>query len=123
MKTSKTFSPFTKRPPAGKPSARRRDPMRWIVAGLVLLALIGIGAMETHVLMFRGGKDLMHALLEAGAFVLAAALPTGYLVYRYWFAEHIFMKPLKGWHAGAVDMDDGFHSGHEWPVLPIMRWL
>ena len=52
---------FTKRPIAGKPSVRRRDPMRWIVAGLVLLALIAIGTMEIHVLMFRGGKDLMHA--------------------------------------------------------------
>jgi hypothetical protein len=109
MKTREKLA-FTKRPSAGKPFARRSDPTRWIVAGLVLLALIGIGAMETNVLMFRGGKDLMRALLEAGAFVLAAALPAGYLVYRFWFAERSFMKPIKGWNAGAVDMDDDW--GH-----------
>jgi hypothetical protein len=111
----KTFDNLTssKRPPGGKPSARQRDPMRWIVAGLVSLALTGIGAMETHVLMIREGKDLLPAILEATAFALIAAIPIGYVVYRYWFEEHIFMKPLKGWHAGVVDMNDGFHAGHE----------
>jgi uncharacterized membrane protein YebE (DUF533 family) len=69
-------------------STCRRDPMRWKVAALVALALLGIGAMHTHVLMFRGGKDLLDALVETGGMILIAAIPLGYLVYRNWFTEH-----------------------------------
>lgn len=47
---------------------------------MVALALFGIGAMHTHVLMFRGGEDVLSALVESGSMVLIAALPVGYLV-------------------------------------------
>ncbi len=92
-----------------RPSPRRRDPMRWKVTALVALALLGIGAMHTYVLMFRSGEDVLSALVEAGGMILIAAIPIGYLVYRFWFAEHPLMKPLKGFTA-----DAGFDEYDMW---------
>lgn len=66
---------------------RKRDPARWIAAGLVTLALAGIGTMHAHVLMLRRGLDLLPAVAQAGGVILLAALPIGYLVYRFWFAD------------------------------------
>ncbi len=88
---------------------KRRDPMRWKVAALVALALLGIGAMHTHVLVFRRGEDVLSALIEAGGMILIAAIPIGYLVYRCWFSEHPLMKPLKGFTA-----DAGFDEYDMW---------
>lgn len=81
----------------------RRDPMRWKVAALVALALFGIGAMHTYVLMFRNGEDLLAALIEAGPMILIAAIPIGYLVYRSWFEEREFapVMSLNGFNAGS----------------------
>lgn len=90
-------------------TTRRRDPMRWKVAALVALALVGIGAMHAYVLMFRTSKNLLSALVEAGGMILIAAIPIGYLVYRFWFAEHPLMKPLKGFTA-----DAGFDEYDMW---------
>ena len=93
----------------GRATTRRRDPMRWKVAALVALALLGIGAMHTHVLMFRSGEDVLSALVETGGMIMIAAIPIGYLVYRLWFAEHPLMKPLKGFTA-----DAGFDKYDMW---------
>lgn len=66
---------------------RKRDPARWFAAGLAALALTGIGAMHAHVLMLRRGLDLLPAVAQAGGVILLAAIPIGYLVYRFWFAD------------------------------------
>ena len=75
--------------------------MRWIVAALATLALIGIGAMETHVLMLRQGKDLLPAILEATAFVLIAAIPIGYVVYRLLVRGTHFHETAQGMACGS----------------------
>lgn len=95
------------------------DPMRWKVAALVALALIGIGAMHAHVLMFRSGEDLLSALVEAGGLILIATLPVGYLVYRNWFTEYPigftsadengFTSPDED---GFEDYESGYVCGH-----------
>lgn len=86
----------------GRATTQRRDPMRWKVATLVALALLGVGAMHTYVLMFRSGEDVLSALVEAGGMILIAALPVGYLVYRFWFAGQKSFNT-----GGAVDGEDG----------------
>ena len=85
----------------GRATTRRRDPMRWKVAALVVLALFSAGAMHTHVLMFRGGENVLSALIEGVGMILVGAIPLGYLVYRFWFAEHPLMKLHKGFTADA----------------------
>ena len=93
----------------GRATTWRRDPMRWKVAALVGLALFGIGAMHTYVLMFRSGENVLAALGEAGGMILIASIPLGYLVHRLWFAEHPLMKPLQGFTAA-----DGFDEYDMW---------
>lgn len=67
-------------------ATHRRDNSRWIVVGLTALALTGVGAMHTHVLMLRRGLDLLPAAAQAAGIILLAAIPIGYLVYRIWFS-------------------------------------
>lgn len=84
------------------------DPMRWKVAALVALALFGIGAMHTHVLMFRSGEDVLSALIEVGGMILIAAIPIGYLVYRFWFAK----RELGANTGEVVDSKEGEFAQH-----------
>lgn len=89
---------------------RKRDPARWIAAGLVTLALAGIGTMHAHVLMLRRGLDLLPAAAQAGGVILFAAIPIGYLVYRFWFADP---RPLLKGAAGTCRTHEANQNENE----------
>lgn len=88
---------------------RKRDPARWFAAGLAALALTGIGAMHAHVLMLRRGLDLLPAVAQAGGVILLAAIPIGYLVYRFWFADQtapLFKGAVGSRRTNKADQDE-----------------
>jgi len=98
-----------------------RDPGRWIAAGLTALALIGIGAMHAHVLMLRRGLDLLPALTQAGGIILIAAIPIGYLVYRFWFAAPRPLLNVNGAVTGTCGPVTGLDED-EWIRHDILYW-
>lgn len=88
------------------------DPMRWKVVALVALALFGIGAMHTHVLMIRRGEEILSALVSAGGMILLAAIPIGYLVYRNWFTEHAIGLTSAADEDGNEEHGSSYECGH-----------